>query len=112
MGSSRFAGWGRILRSSCWLSQKHLPAAHRMSSYIVVLCFVFKYLPVMAVSSPPSFLSLVSQAALPHHPTIRWADFISSHALRNIKFGLSSLALNFVLTPLHQLFSCVHCLPG
>jgi len=79
-----------------------------MSSYIVVLCFGFKYLPVMTVSSPPSFLSLISQAALPHHPTIRWADFISGRMWRNIKFGLSSLALIFVITPLHQLCSlCV-----
>lgn len=78
-----------------------------MSSYIVVLCFVFKYLPVMAVNSPPSFPSLVSQAALPTLPPFDGADFISSHTLRNIKFGLSSLALNFVIMALHPLFSCV-----
>lgn len=110
--SSRFAGWGRILRSSCWLPQKQMPAEHPMSSDIAVLCFGFKYLPIMAVSSSPSFLSHASQAVPPHHPTIQWADFISSHTWRNLKFGLRSLALNFVIMPLHQFLCCVDLLPG
>lgn len=100
---------GRILCPSCWLSQKRLPAARRTASDLLVLCFAFKYLPVLALSSPPSFLSLVS-----HHPTIRWASFTSRHSLRNIKLGLSALALNVVVavTPLHRLFCCARCLLG
>ena len=39
VGSCRLAGRGRILWSSCWLSQKS-PAEHPTSSHIVVLCLV------------------------------------------------------------------------
>lgn len=77
MGSSRCAGWGRILQSGRWLSQNHLPVVHCMSSYIV-LCFGF--------------------------------GIISSHTLRNTRFSLSSLALNFCYDAFASVvFFCVPC---